>query len=223
MYWERQRGDLCRLHSLNAFFGRKQISDQDFKNYCQDYDKIVPGLKTDLMDGFSNGWCIINWILFLHGFHSVLIPMEKYKNREFIDIDHYKKQLISYNNIFEFNEKHVWLNKKSKGQWFKIDSITGITPNEVNFRGNGFIIVINGIKAISQELDFYIKSILKTEQAFKEHNEILWYNFSHAISIIKTNNKLVKKIKFFTNKFLKEKKDKQTQCLRIINLLKHYY
>ena len=223
MYWERQKGNLCRLHSLNAFFGKQKISEQEFQKYCEEYDKIVPGLKTDNMDGFANGWCIINWILFLHGFHSVLIPIEKYKNREFIDIDHYKKQLNSYNNICEFNEKHVWLNKKNKGQWFKIDSITGISQNEVNFRRNGFIIVFNGIKAISIELDFYIKNILKEEKAFKENNEILWHNFCHAISIVKSDNKLIKKVQFFTNKFLKEKENKELYCLRIISVLKQYY
>ena len=35
MYWEKQRGNLCRLHSLNAFFGEKRISDEKFKEYWE--------------------------------------------------------------------------------------------------------------------------------------------------------------------------------------------
>ena len=31
IYWERQRGDLCRLHSINAYFGFKKINESEFK------------------------------------------------------------------------------------------------------------------------------------------------------------------------------------------------
>ena len=60
MYWEKQRGNLCRLHSLNAFFGEKRISDEKFKEYCEKYDEIIPGLNTENMDGFAKGEGILS-------------------------------------------------------------------------------------------------------------------------------------------------------------------
>ena len=36
IYWERQRGDNCRIHSLNAMFGKPQISEDEFKKLCQE-------------------------------------------------------------------------------------------------------------------------------------------------------------------------------------------
>ena len=29
IYWERQSGDLCRLHSINAYFGFKKLNKSD--------------------------------------------------------------------------------------------------------------------------------------------------------------------------------------------------
>ena len=33
LYWESQKGNLCRLHALNAYFGFKKISEIEFKKY----------------------------------------------------------------------------------------------------------------------------------------------------------------------------------------------
>ena len=63
IYCERQVGDLCRLHSINAYFGFKKLEQSAFFNYCIEYDEIIKGLKTEGMDGFSEGRCIISHIL----------------------------------------------------------------------------------------------------------------------------------------------------------------
>ena len=188
MYWERQQGNLCRLHSLNAFFGEKYIEESQFKKLCEKYDEVVPGLKTDSMDGFSQGRCIINWILYLHGYHTVLIPINKFNNRKYIDIQHYKN-LIDKNivkSIFEFNEKHVWINKSNaQKQWFKLDSITGMTPIDMKLNNNGYIIVFTCIKSITRELDFYLHKIKNSKEILDESNEIIWYNLSYALAYLK--------------------------------------
>ena len=63
IYYEKQRGDLCRLHSINAYFGFECLKETDFFKLCDEYDNIIKGLKTNSMDGFSEGRCIISYIL----------------------------------------------------------------------------------------------------------------------------------------------------------------
>ena len=63
IYYERQSGDLCRMHSLNAYFGYKRIDKDTFFKLCNEYDTIIKGLKSDSMDGFSEGRCIISYVL----------------------------------------------------------------------------------------------------------------------------------------------------------------
>ena len=41
MYYERQREDMCRLHSLNAYFGFQKFNDKTFFDYCDEYDKVI--------------------------------------------------------------------------------------------------------------------------------------------------------------------------------------
>lgn len=222
MYWERQRGDLCRLHSLNAFFGRNEISEQQFKLYCDQYDKVVPGLETKSMDGFSGGRCIINWILHNRGFHTILIPINKYNSRDNINVDYYKNLLKSsyVHDVFEFNPNHVWLNKKKNNIWHKLDSMSGCNPTDIKLGNNGYIIVFDNIKNTSKQLDFYISEIKKQDEIYSEKTEVLWYNFSYAIALVKTNNKVVNNIKQLTKLFL-EKKEKKKYCEQILHLIKN--
>ena len=63
IYYEKQRGDLCRLHSLNAYYGFKKFDDSEFFKLCAEYDEEIKGLKTQVMDGFSEGRCIISYVL----------------------------------------------------------------------------------------------------------------------------------------------------------------
>ena len=223
MYWEKQRGNLCRLLSLNAFFGEKYIDDETFKKYCEKYDEIVPGLKTDSMDGFSQGRCVINWILYLHGYHTVIIPINKFKNRNYIDIEHYKnivdKNIV--NSIFEFNEKHIWINKKDdQNQWFKLDSITGMRNIDMKLSNNGYIIVFHSLISIKDELDFYFNKIKESKEILDESNEIIWYNLSYALNLFKTKNPLINFIKKLTQGFIWEKKDKKKYCQKIVEMIK---
>ena len=50
IYYEKQRGDLCRLHALNAYYGFKKFSNLEFLKLCREYDEEIKGLKT------YNGW-----------------------------------------------------------------------------------------------------------------------------------------------------------------------
>ena len=91
IYYEKQRGDLCRLHSLNAYFGFKKFDDSEFFKLCSEYDGEIKGLKTQVMDGFSEGRCIISYVLDkIDNKYVFLIPINSYKNaRNSLNLDRY--------------------------------------------------------------------------------------------------------------------------------------
>lgn len=200
MYYERQRGDLCRLHSLNAYFGYQKITEKEFFDYCDEYDKIIEGLDSKKMDGFAEGRCIINYIIdVIENKYTLTIPLNTSKNsREFIDIIRYKK-LINKKiiNYFEFNKTHVWLNKKKDNKWWKLDSISGIINIDPNINNNGIIIVFEDRKLLIKELD-YNKKYIK----LKLNNEIYWCNLYHLTKNIQIDNELYIEIKNNLNKFI---------------------
>lgn len=209
MYYERQRGSMCRLHSLNAYFGFKKLDDSDFLDLCEEYDTIIKGLESKRMDGFAEGRCIINYIIDkIDNKYTLTIPIKSYKNsREFINLDYYKNIIDkNINHFFEFNTNHVWLNKKKNNKWWKIDSISGI--NEINPRigKNGLILVFDSNKNLIDELDHYRNLIKKN----KEEKEIYWCNMYHCIKCLYRNTvfkntfntKIFKSIYFFLKYFI---------------------
>lgn len=215
IYWERQRGNNCRIHSINAFFGKERITEVDFYKFCDEYDKIIPGLKSRNMDGFAEGRCIISYILSKIGeAHTVLIPINKYKgSRDHLDLSRYEnlvkeRRITSY---FEFNPNHVWLNKyiEKEDYWFKIDSLSGVNkidPRIVNNR-NGIILVINQKPTLGNELIYYIKNLTGS----KKRDELLLYNLYHAINVFiflnpKTDQKYLKSMKIFLQNYVKEQR-----------------
>ena len=41
IYFQRQDGNNCRLHSLNGYFGKNEISQQRWDEYMREYDKVL--------------------------------------------------------------------------------------------------------------------------------------------------------------------------------------
>ena len=184
IYWERQSGDLCRLHSINAYFGFKKLDQNSFFNYCSEYDELIKGLKTQGMDGFSEGRCIISYILDkLDSKYIFLIPIKSYNNiRNHIDIDRYNKLIPKLLCYFEFNKGHVWINKKINGLWYKIDSISGVNriDNPI-IKNNGYLLVVDG-KHLYNEIFYTIKLIYNNK-----NNEIYSTNLYYSLKSIKLN------------------------------------
>ena len=195
IYWVKQRGDNCRIHSINAFFGEKKISDREFYDFCDRYDKIIPGLKSRKMDGFAEARCIISHILSEIGeAHTILIPINKYTGaRDHLDLVRYDKMVnnLEITSYFEFNPTHVWLNKyiEDKKCWYRIDSLSGLTRIDprINFNKNGIILVIDQKNTLGNELVYYIKKLTGD----KELDELVLYNLFHSINVF-----LKKDIKF---------------------------
>jgi hypothetical protein len=183
IYWERQRGDLCRLHSINAYFGFKKIDESEFFKWCDKYDNIIKGLKTQGMDGFSEGRCIISYILEqMENTYVFLIPMNSYNGvRNDIDIDRYNKLIPKLWCYFEFNKGHVWLNKKHNGQWYKIDSISGVNRiDSPTIKNNGYLLVIDG-KHLYNEINYYLELVKNI------NSEVTFINLYYSLKLIKLN------------------------------------
>ena len=87
IYYENQIGGLCRLHSLNAFFGYHKIDVKKFRNYSKELDNYIKNkfhensdcLKFDTINSDHN--MIITFILKKYGVYSKYIPINSvYKN-----------------------------------------------------------------------------------------------------------------------------------------------
>jgi hypothetical protein len=190
IYWERQRGDLCRLHSINAYFGFKKIDETEFFKYCSEYDEIIKGLKTVGMDGFSEGRCIISYILDkIDKQYVFLIPINSYNGvRNEIDIERYTKLIKLVKGFFEFNKGHVWFNKKINGNWYKIDSISGVNMiNEPSIRNNGILLIIDS-KHLYNEI-FYYLNLVNSDNSDNSDIEVIFINLYYALKNIELNKK----------------------------------
>ena len=194
IYVERQSGDLCRLHSINAYFGYKKIDEQEFFKYCSKYDEVIKGLKTVSMDGFSEGRCIISYILDnIDKQYVYLIPINSYNGaRSHIDIERYNKLIKLVNGFFEFNKGHVWFNKKMNGNWYKIDSISGVIMiNAPSIGKNGILLIIDD-KHLYNEIFYYLNLIVKNDKSDKNDNnhsniKVILINLYYALKNIKLN------------------------------------
>ena len=63
IFCERQRGDFCRMHSINNYIGESRLNEEEFYKYCDEYDSIITGLKSRNMDGFAEGRSIVSYIM----------------------------------------------------------------------------------------------------------------------------------------------------------------
>lgn len=187
IYCEKQRGDLCRLHSINNYFGYEKYKEKEFYEFCYNYDKLIPGLKSSKMDGFAEGRSIISYIMGINNIFILLIPINIYSgSRTHIDIDRYNKFLNNIDSCFEFNSSHIWINKKKGGVWYRIDSISGInTIDNPNFNNNsnGFFLVIENINLFI-ELEYYVNRIKKIQNL---DIEIYLYNLYFCLRHISVN------------------------------------
>jgi hypothetical protein len=170
VYWEQQQGGLCRMHSINAYYGRAVLSEPTFNSQCQEFDVMYPSLQTctrwDAVSGNQEN--IISYILrntdnvgvvyFAPGYtQQKLDTLGVYKLTDMVDSSH--------PSIFTFNKDHVWLLKRVNNTWWKVDSIGGVThchPDSVQGMGYGFMVVqsINALKRTMQLLQHNIKTVL---------------------------------------------------------------
>lgn len=183
VFCERQRGDMCRMHSINNFIGKEILNEENFYNYCDNYDEIIKGLNSRSMDGFAEGRSIVSFIMDkIFNKFLLLIPINSYnKSRIHLDIEHYNELLRKCNCFFEFNKNHIWVNKKINSCFYKIDSLGGV--NETNVKclsNNGYFLVIDS-NNLYEEVNYLINKI--NIMKFEDDNmEIYFYNLYYSLN-----------------------------------------
>ena len=212
IFCERQRGDMCRMHSINNYIGSVLFSEESFYKYCDKYDNLIKGLNSRSMDGFAEGRSIISFIMDnIFNKFLLLIPINSYKeSREHLDIEHYNEVLKKCDVFFEFNKNHIWVNKKIKNKYYKIDSLGGV--NETNVKclsNNGYFLVIDRDN-IYNEVCYFINKINKLN--FENDNlEIYFYNLYYSL------NKLDVSLKHDDESRFLEKKVQLRNLLKVLN------
>lgn len=151
IYYEKQKGNLCRKHALNAYFGYNKISESDFEAYCKSYDEyikkryLVEHISSKRLDIVpSNHLNIISYVLKLHNVPTLYIPINNtdkvLQERKYLSLI----DLISDDKfVFIFNKNHIWGLKYHNQEWYSVDSIKGvhkINIYEINTKNVGFII-----------------------------------------------------------------------------------
>ena len=241
IYWERQRGDNCRIHSLNAFFGEHKITDDMFRHHCEEYDSIIWGLKSIHMDGFAECRSIISYIVdkYTNKF-CLLVPINlrniHRQNRELWNYNRFLSFLGiegGINGFFEFNKGHVWYNiyDKRYNRWYKVDSLSGVNyinkPN--NFGENGYILVFEN-RAVYYEIEYLLDFLKKNWGGDKE---IAIYNLFHLLRRIELNYgsdsaynakiSLMRELKKVLSTFISENRTKKINSNRKDQLLKELH
>jgi hypothetical protein len=182
LFCEKQRGDMCRMHSINNYIGKAILNETQFYKYCDEYDKIIKGLNSRSMDGFAEGRSIVSYIMdkFFNKF-LLLIPINSYKkSRNHLDAEHYNELLKKCNCFFEFNKNHIWINKKLDNTFYKIDSLGGV--NETNVKclsNNGYFLVIDS-NNLYEEVNYLINKI--NNMHLEDDNiEVYFYNLYYSL------------------------------------------
>lgn len=139
IYREQQRGGNCRIHSLNAFYGRPEISDAQFAEYCRDYDKhygayALPKVKSwDCV--LANQESIVSYILRVRsGLGTLYVApgdlarfTREWNVRSLAELVDAASPVV-----FTFNENHIWVYRTSPidptGTWYAVDSMHSTRP-----------------------------------------------------------------------------------------------
>lgn len=125
-YCERQSGGLCRMHSINAYLGGPKYTRASFEAEMAEfndarrtmYGDLPPAEIYDITTGDQK-----NVIAFILAKHGVFARMYSFCQTHLA-----MAKMDEYGVAFVYSPDHVWIVKKSSsGQWFKIDSIGGIT------------------------------------------------------------------------------------------------
>ena len=196
IFCERQRGDMCRMHSINNYIGEPLINEKKFFRYCDDYDKLIDGLNSKSMDGFSEGRSIISFIMEkLFNKFLLLIPIHSYNScRNHLELEHYNELIKTCNCFFEFNKNHIWVNKKINNKFYKIDSLSGVNETNVkNINNNGYFLVVDDFN-LYKEIQYLI-NLIKTNN--DNNFEIYFYNLYYCLNKINlSSNKTINNSKF---------------------------
>lgn len=131
VFCERQSGGLCRMHALNAYFGRAKITPAEFHRYVVIYDAYLKArfnVETssadfDLVN--SDQTNLVSYVLQRHGVHARYYALNTAHGKP-LDPD-----ITGAPFVFVYNEGHIWGVRLHGGAHYKVDSIGGVTPFDI--------------------------------------------------------------------------------------------
>jgi hypothetical protein len=144
IYYQSQSGGLCRLHSLNGYFGCEKISLHQFNIIQKKYDdeyKIKFNFESTCKNFdivASDQKNIINYFLKNIGIYTRYYSMNqlytKNLNQTFAEQKIIKALINNLHGdyFFIYNESHIWGCRRQMGKWFKVDSIGGVSHYNIN-------------------------------------------------------------------------------------------
>ena len=148
IYYQRQSGGLCRMHSLNAYFGEDKISPRQFSEYQQEYDihqkkfNFQSSCKDfDIMASDQKN--IVSFILKKYKVYSRYYAINSMFKKDINDI----LSVLKGDFIFIYNEGHIWGLRRRGTDWYTVDSISGIRPIHITHitiqKNVGFIVPVD--------------------------------------------------------------------------------
>jgi hypothetical protein len=150
IFFEPQSGGLCRLHSINGYFGSSKITQSEFQIYINDYDleyKTKYNLDTSckLFDIVaSDQKNIVNYILKRNGIYSRYYALNQLYGK---DIQKNLIDILCGEYFFVYNESHIWGCRIHNNQWYTVDSIGGVNSININSlqhtKNIGFIVPVD--------------------------------------------------------------------------------
>ena len=177
IYYENQRGGLCRMHSLNAFFGKPKINPGEFKKLMDDFDKQMKAKYKqdisckdfDMVNSDQNN--IVSHVLKQHGYYARYIPINGLAGKT-LPLDD-----VFGDFIFIYNKSHIWGLKKAQGMWWSVDSNRGVRKTNIyrvtRNKNIGLMIPVNMQKELFKHADA-IKNILEKED-IKSKSDVIEY------------------------------------------------
>jgi hypothetical protein len=166
IFYEAQYEGLCRMHSLNGYFGESKITPEEFQTYINSYDnEYREKYNFDSSSGSfdivaSDQKNIVNFILKKHGIYSRYYALNQIHGK---NIQEHIINILSGEYFFTYNESHIWGCRIYNEKWYKVDSIGGVQPMNINSltyeKNIGFIIPVNIKSEFYRNLGL-IKSIL---------------------------------------------------------------
>jgi hypothetical protein len=133
---------LCRLHSLNGYFEEPLISQEQFYIYQKEYKKKFNINCVNFDIAGPGQTTLVSYILKQYGIYSKYIALnEIYRKHNGI------LALLTGDYFFMYNSDHIWGIRCKNNQWYSVDSISGISPVNlqqlINTKNVGFIIPVN--------------------------------------------------------------------------------
>lgn len=132
MYVEKQQGNMCRKHALNAFFGGAILQWGDVERHAENFEYFynlpsTNNMKNDIDFFNSDGSSLLTWIAdqIDPNYFYMVLPCGKVDQwLEELKYDSVEDLIEETPNVMVFNKDHVYSIKKKDHKWYVLDSLS---------------------------------------------------------------------------------------------------